>query len=98
MNAEQLIDTRSAFDSVADAYDGPLGNNALVQAVRDNLVKAAPPNIGSSLHEFFENITHKVSGEPAPAASMSASSRGSSEPQTEDTNQRESASCGLSTS
>ena len=34
MNAEQLIDTRSAFDSVADAYDGPLGNNALVQAVR----------------------------------------------------------------
>src|SRR5260370_4212549 len=34
MNAEQLIDTRSAFDSVADAYDGPLGNNSLVQAVR----------------------------------------------------------------
>jgi SAM-dependent methyltransferase len=34
MNAEQLIDTRSAFDSVAEAYDGPLGNNSLVQAVR----------------------------------------------------------------
>jgi SAM-dependent methyltransferase len=34
MNAQQLIDTRSAFDSVADAYDGPLGNNSLVQAVR----------------------------------------------------------------
>jgi SAM-dependent methyltransferase len=34
MNAEQLIDTRSAFDSVADAYDGPLGNNSLVQALR----------------------------------------------------------------
>jgi SAM-dependent methyltransferase len=34
MNAAQLIDTRSAFDSVADAYDGPLGNNSLVQAVR----------------------------------------------------------------
>ncbi len=35
MNAEQLIDTRQAFDSVAETYDGLLGNNSLVQSVRE---------------------------------------------------------------
>lgn len=30
----QLLDTRRAFDSVAADYDGPVGNNALVQRMR----------------------------------------------------------------
>ena len=33
----QLLDTQRAFDSVAAAYDGPLGNNALVQLLREQL-------------------------------------------------------------
>jgi SAM-dependent methyltransferase len=33
----QLLDTRRAFDSVAADYDGPLGNNALIQAMRSRL-------------------------------------------------------------
>jgi SAM-dependent methyltransferase len=32
-----LLDTRQAFDSVAADYDGPLGNNALVQRMREAL-------------------------------------------------------------
>jgi SAM-dependent methyltransferase len=32
--AAQLADTQRAFDSVADEYDGPLGNNPLVQRLR----------------------------------------------------------------
>src|ERR1700712_2536497 len=30
----QLCDTRDAFDSVADDYDGPRGNNELIQEMR----------------------------------------------------------------
>ncbi|HYV56323.1 MAG TPA: class I SAM-dependent methyltransferase [Candidatus Nitrosopolaris sp.] len=30
----RLLDTRHAFDSVADVYDGPRGNNALIQRMR----------------------------------------------------------------
>src|SRR3546814_8438415 len=33
----QLQDTRRAFDSVAADYDGPRGNNALVQRMRRTL-------------------------------------------------------------
>jgi SAM-dependent methyltransferase len=33
----QLRDTQDAFDSVASDYDGPRGNNALVQAMRSEL-------------------------------------------------------------
>lgn len=40
MNAQQLADTRLAFDSVAAEYDGPLGNNALVQRVRARTLAA----------------------------------------------------------
>ena len=40
MTSLQLAETRRAFDSVADAYDGPLGNNALVQAVRARTLTA----------------------------------------------------------
>src|SRR5579884_1733673 len=32
-----LIDTRHAFDSVAMVYDGPAGNNALIQRMRHAL-------------------------------------------------------------
>lgn len=35
-----LSDTRRAFDSVADDYDGPLGNNALVQRIRARTMAA----------------------------------------------------------
>ncbi len=45
--SHQLLDTRRAFDSVAAEYDGPLGNNALVQRMRAALwhvlVRAFPP-------------------------------------------------------
>lgn len=36
----QLVDTRLAFDSVAADYDGPLGNNALIQRMRAALWRA----------------------------------------------------------
>ena len=34
ITAERLLETRLAFDSVADDYDGPRGNNALIQTIR----------------------------------------------------------------
>jgi SAM-dependent methyltransferase len=37
---KQLLDTRRAYDSVAADYDGPLGNNALIQAMRYRLWRA----------------------------------------------------------
>jgi SAM-dependent methyltransferase len=40
MTAQQLADTRDAFDSVAAVYDGPLGNNALVQSIRARTMAA----------------------------------------------------------
>lgn len=40
MNARHLAETRQAFDSVAADYDGPLGNNALVQWVRARTLAA----------------------------------------------------------
>jgi SAM-dependent methyltransferase len=40
MNARQLADTQAAFDEVATGYDGPLGNNTLIQAVRARTVAA----------------------------------------------------------
>ncbi len=33
----QRLDTQQAFDSVAAAYDGPLGNNALIQRMRQTM-------------------------------------------------------------
>ena len=45
--AAQLQDTRRAFDSVAADYDGPRGNNALIQRMRvglwDTVESALPP-------------------------------------------------------
>ncbi len=39
MSAEaRLAETRHAFDAVADAYDGPLGNNEVVQRMRAELL------------------------------------------------------------
>lgn len=38
--ARQLADTQRAFDSVATAYDGPLGNNPLVQRLRARTLAA----------------------------------------------------------
>jgi len=40
MNIRQLADTQRAFDEVAAGYDGPLGNNTLVQAVRARTLAA----------------------------------------------------------
>lgn len=48
---EQLLETQRAFDSVAPDYDGPRGNNALIQRMRTTLwdtVAAALP-VGSRL-------------------------------------------------
>jgi 2-polyprenyl-3-methyl-5-hydroxy-6-metoxy-1,4-benzoquinol methylase len=43
----QLLDTQRAFDSVAADYDGPKGNNALIQRMRETvwrtLTNACPP-------------------------------------------------------
>jgi len=36
----QLLDTQRAFDGVAADYDGPLGNNALIQRMRSQLWQA----------------------------------------------------------
>src|SRR5580693_6013507 len=33
----QLLDTQDAFDSVAADYDGPRGNNALIQEMRSEM-------------------------------------------------------------
>src|SRR3954452_21257278 len=33
----QLLDTQRAFDSVAADYDGPKGNNALIQRMRETV-------------------------------------------------------------
>src|SRR6185503_6599057 len=36
----QLLDTQRAFDSVAEDYDGPKGNNALIQRMRNTTWRA----------------------------------------------------------
>ena len=47
MSESQLLDTQRAFDSVAADYDGPRGNNELIQRMRltlwDTVCKALPP-------------------------------------------------------
>jgi SAM-dependent methyltransferase len=40
MNTRQLADTQRAFDEVAAGYDGPSGNNTLVQAMRARTLAA----------------------------------------------------------
>jgi SAM-dependent methyltransferase len=45
MNPRQLADTQRAFDEVAAGYDGPLGNNALVQAVRARTLAAVTRSV-----------------------------------------------------
>jgi SAM-dependent methyltransferase len=40
MSADPLADTQAAFDSVAADYDGPSGNNALIQQLRVQLIAA----------------------------------------------------------
>jgi len=51
MNTRQLADTQRAFDEVAAGYDGPLGNNTLVQAVRARTLAAVTGSVapGASL-------------------------------------------------
>ena len=51
MNTRQLADTQRAFDEVAAGYDGPLGNNTLIQAVRDRTLAAVTRSLapGASL-------------------------------------------------
>jgi SAM-dependent methyltransferase len=45
MNTRQLLETQRAFDDVAAGYDGPLGNNALVQAVRARTLAAVTRSV-----------------------------------------------------
>lgn len=47
MNTQQLVDTQHAFDSVAAVYDGPLGNNALVQGIRTRTLAAVTRSVAS---------------------------------------------------
>jgi len=51
MTRLQLAETQRAFDGVAAGYDGPLGNNSLVQAIRtrtkEAVTRSLPP--GSAL-------------------------------------------------
>ena len=47
MNNQQLVDTRQAFDSVAAVYDGPLGNNPLVQWIRGRTMAAVTRSVAS---------------------------------------------------
>lgn len=46
-NADQLVDTQRAFDSVADDYDGPIGNNLLVQEMRKRTLAAVTSSVPS---------------------------------------------------
>ena len=39
MNETQLLQTQLAFDSVAADYDGPRGNNELIQRMRLTLTR-----------------------------------------------------------
>src|SRR6185295_14144156 len=36
---DALLQTQAAFDSVAADYDGPRGNNALIQRMRDTMLR-----------------------------------------------------------
>ncbi len=38
---------------------------SLLGTVREALDKAAPPEVGSSLREFLDNVTEKLTGKPA---------------------------------
>jgi len=48
----RLLDTREAFDSVAADYDGPRGNNALIQDMRTEMWRV--------LDETFESGSHLI--------------------------------------
>jgi SAM-dependent methyltransferase len=52
--SSQLLDTQLAFDSVAGEYDGPSGNNDLVQRMRARTMAAVTANIpaGSQLMDL----------------------------------------------
>ena len=41
----RLLDTQRAFDSVAAGYDGALGNNPLIQRMREKLWRAVEQNV-----------------------------------------------------
>ena len=45
MNTRQLADTQRAFDEIAAGYDGPLGNNTLVQAIRARTLAAVTRSV-----------------------------------------------------
>ena len=48
--SQSLRDTQSAFDSVAPDYDGPLGNNSLVQRIRARTIEAVTRNVPAYAH------------------------------------------------
>lgn len=45
MNTRQLAETQQAFDAVAASYDGPRGNNTLVQAARARTLAAVTRSV-----------------------------------------------------
>jgi 2-polyprenyl-3-methyl-5-hydroxy-6-metoxy-1,4-benzoquinol methylase len=45
LSLQQLIETQRAFDNIAPVYDGPIGNNALVQKMRAQLWRAVEGEI-----------------------------------------------------
>jgi SAM-dependent methyltransferase len=48
--SERLLDTQRAFDSVAADYDGPRGNNLLIQRMRQTLWDTVAVELGSGSH------------------------------------------------
>lgn len=50
MNADPLADTQLAFDSVASDYDGPSGNNALIQRIRAQTMAAVTRHMAAGSH------------------------------------------------
>lgn len=80
LDAAQLLDTQRAFDSVAADYDGPRGNNALIQRMRTTLwdTVAAELPVGSHLidlgcgtgldaHEFARRGYHVLATDWSPS-------------------------------
>ncbi|APG03128.1 methyltransferase [Luteibacter rhizovicinus DSM 16549] len=47
IDAARLLDTQRAFDSVAADYDGPRGNNALIQRMRQTLWDTVTAELGN---------------------------------------------------
>ena len=70
----RLTETREAFDSVAADYDGPRGNNLLIQDICDaGIVEFMPRMEGTILHAILAPSKKQEAPRPKPAAAPQAS-------------------------